>query len=199
MIAHIKGILAHKSFDQVVIDVDGIGYQVFIPLTTFSQLPDLYQPLSLNTCTYLKDNTIEIYGFLTTKEKDAFQMLIGISGVGTRLARNILSGITPDELYQAIKEKDIDRLNMIPGVGHKTAQRMIVELADKVKPLCEEEVPQKGSGAIFRDVVSALLNLGYKPSDAEKAVRKIRGEIETEPSFEDAFRRAIQILSGKKV
>lgn len=198
MIAHIKGQLLFKSFDYVIIDVNGIGYQVFIPLTTFYQLPDLYQSVSLNTYTYLREDAIQLYGFLTTREKEIFQFLIGVSGVGPRLAINILSGITPDELYRAIVERDVDKLNRIPGVGNKTAQRLLVELGDKIKGIWGEgpvSTPKKADG-LFKDVASALINLGYKSSDVEKAVNEIRGEAE-ECGFEVVFKKALHALSSR--
>ncbi len=193
MIAHIKGILIYKSFDQAIVDVNGIGYQIHIPLTTFYQLPEVYDPVSLNTCTLLRENTIEIYGFLTAKEREVFKSLIGIAGVGPRLARNILSGITPDELWAAVKRRDTLRLSSIPGVGRKTAERLVLELADRIRDVMEEEV--EAMGGVFKDVVSALVNLGYKSSEAEAAVERVREEINEDEGFEEILRRSLKILS----
>ncbi len=198
MIAHIKGVLTYKSFDYAIIDVNGIGYQIFIPLTTFYQLPEVYQTVSLNTHTHVREDALKLYGFFTVKERDLFQLLIGISGVGPRLARNILSGINPDEFYQAVVDGDTNKLHMIPGVGAKTAKRLVVELCDKVKGLwTEEPVEKKKTKGIVNDVVSALLNLGYKPSDTEKVVDKLKDEVNDDSGFEDTFKKAIKIIAQK--
>lgn len=194
MIAHIKGMLLYKSFDQAIVDVNGIGYQVYIPLTTFYQLPEVYDPVSLNTCTLLKDNTIEIYGFITAEEREVFKSLIGISGIGPRLARNILSGISVDELWMAIKRRDAARLSSIPGVGRKTAERLVVELADRIKGVMEAQPDEEIKG-VFKDVVSALVNLGYKPSEAEGAVERVRKEVGEDEGFEVIFKKALKVLS----
>jgi len=202
MIAHIKGALTYKSFDYAIIDVNGIGYQVFIPLTTFYQLPEVYQTVSLNTHTHVREDALKLYGFFTVKERDLFQLLIGISGVGPRLARNILSGISADEFYQAVVDGDTDRLHMIPGVGAKTAKRLAIELCDKVKDIWDEEpVESKKTKGVIKDVVSALLNLGYKPLAVEKVVDKLKDElgdeVKDEWNFEGTFKKALKIIAQK--
>ncbi len=193
MIAHIKGVLLYKSFDQAIVDVNGIGYQVYIPLTTFYQLPEVYDPVSLNTCTLLRENTIEIYGFITAEEREVFKSLIGVSGVGPRLARNILSGISVDELWVAIKRRDAARLSSIPGVGRKTAERLVVELADRMKGVMETRSDEMRG--VFKDVVSALTNLGYKASEAQGAVERVMEEIGEDGGFEVIFKKALKALS----
>lgn len=201
MIAHIRGSLIHKSTESVVIDVNGVGYEVFIPLSTFYKLPDLNQELSLKVHTHVKEDALQLYGFLSIEEKEAFQMLITISGVGPKLARNILSGIPVADLVSAIANGDKARLSLIPGIGTKSAERLIVELRDKVKNLSkiDEKKPEAPSkDALASDVVSALENLGYKTALAEEAVRKAKGAMQSGAGFEELFKEALRLLSKKQ-
>jgi len=138
MIAHIKGKIIYKSPESVVVDVSGVGYEVYIPLSTYYKLPDTEEYISLNTYTHIREDALQLYGFLTQREKEIFQLLISVSGVGPKLARNILSGIPAEDLISAISSGDIARLRSIPGVGGKTAERLVLELKDKMRKAIRE-------------------------------------------------------------
>ena len=176
MIARLEGLLADKSASCVVVMSGGVGYEVFIPLSTFYDLPEEGAPVDLYIRTVVRDDAIELFGFLTRGEKEAFLILNSVSKIGPRLALNILSGISPAELIQAVGSKDVARLSSVPGVGAKTAERLILELKDKVARLtalagpAEPPAEPEGLDDVGRDVASALVNLGYKAAEAEKAV-----------------------------
>src|SRR3972149_7075037 len=152
MIAHIKGKIIYKSPESVVVDVSGVGYEVYIPLSPYYKLPDTEEYISLNTYTHIREDALQLYGFLTQREKEIFQLLISVSGIGPKLARNILSGIPAEALISAISSGDIARLRSIPGVGGKTAERLVLELKDKMRKAIREHgegvgVPaEKGKG-----------------------------------------------------
>src|SRR5712691_1040839 len=173
MIGHLRGKLVEKRANQVLVDVSGVGYVVHIPLSTFYSLGELHEEVTLLVHTHLREDVLALYGFLTTREKHFFEMLISASGVGPSLALKILSGMSVDELVPAIRHGRIEHLTRIPGVGKKTAERMIVELRDKMEAL---EVPgvaaAVSSAGLDADVISALLNLGYDRRAAEKAVEE---------------------------
>ncbi|HBO84290.1 MAG: Holliday junction DNA helicase RuvA [Deltaproteobacteria bacterium GWC2_42_11] len=197
MIAHIKGKIIHKSVESLIVDVGGIGYEVHIPLSTYYKLPDIHEHVSLNTYTHLKEDAIQLYGFLTHREKEIFQLLISVSGVGPRLARNILSGCDADELTSALSNSDIPKLKSIPGIGGKTAERLIVELKDKVGKISidvHHKIKGDGRDEICRDILSALLNLGYKQQQAEKAVEKVRAE-NRDAAFDVLLKEALRVLA----
>ena len=204
MIAHINGRLVSKSSDSVVIDVGGVGYEVFIPLSTYYKLPGTDQTVTLRTCTCLKNDSIELYGFLTHEERELFQMLIGVAGIGPRLARNILSGISVDEFVSSIVRGDVKGLGKVPGVGGKTAQRLVVELKDKVRGIMkeskEEKAPPSGreDDGLMRDVVSALKNMGYRSSPVEAAVKKARVRMGKSGDFEELFKASLRILASSR-
>ncbi|MEK7774154.1 MAG: Holliday junction branch migration protein RuvA [Deltaproteobacteria bacterium] len=200
MIAHIRGKLMRKSTETVVIDVNGVGYEVFIPLTTYYQLPEINHDLSLNVHTNVREDAIQLYGFLTLEEKEAFQLLISVSGVGPKLARNILSGIPVGDLVRAIASSDRVRLNSIPGIGAKSAERLIVELKDKVKNLLRlptKEQPGLEKDQLAADVISALDNLGYRTALSEEAVKKAKLLLPSGNGFEELFKEALKLLSKK--
>ncbi len=201
MIAHINGRLIFRSPESVVVDVGGVGYEVCIPLSTYYRLPDLNETVALNTVTFIKDDTIQLYGFLTVEEKDLFMMLISVSGVGPRLARNILSGTSVDELVSIIAGGDVAALKRLPGIGKKTAERVILEIKDKVGPSRKTEaleaagMPQMDS--TVSDVVSALKNLGYRTADAEDAAQRAKKGCPEGAGFEDLFKAALRMLSKR--
>ncbi len=200
MIAHVNGRIARKSIDSVVIDVNGIGYEVFIPLSTYYKLPDVNQTVALNVHTHLREDAIQLYGFLSLEEKEAFELLISVSGVGPRLARNILSGIAVSDLISAISSSDKGRLSMIPGIGTKSAERLILELRDKIKNIRkagEAKEPEADKDLLTADVISALDNLGYKNSLSAEAVKKARALLPAGFVFEDLFKEALRLLSKK--
>jgi len=194
VIAHISGTLAQKVPGEAVIDVGGVGYQIFIPLNVFYRLPEIGAPVSLQIHTHVREDALQLFGFQDPAEKQLFLLLLGVSGIGPKLAVNILSGIAAEELARALKEGDQVRLMAIPGVGRKLAERMIVELKDKFATLAPAgaELARAESGSqLMLDAVSALINLGYKRPDAEKIVREVlkRGERSLENVLKESLRR----------
>lgn len=194
MIAHISGTLAQKIPGEVVIDVAGVGYQIFIPLNVFYRLPEIGTPLSLQIYTHVREDALQLFGFQDLGDKQLFLLLLGVSGIGPKLAVNILSGIATDELSRALKEGDQVRLMAIPGVGRKLAERMIVELKDKfatLAPTGPESAKIEGGSQLLSDAVSALVNLGYKRPEAEKIVREVlgKGERSLEKVLKESLRR----------
>ncbi len=175
MIAHLTGILFSKSPQSVVVDTAGVGYQIFVPLSTFYQLPDEMEKVSLHVYTHVREDMLQLFGFQTEAEKEIFLLLISVSGIGPKLALNILSGIGIKELLSAIVSADSERIVAIPGVGKKTSQRITLELKEKVSDIYEgiEVLPmekvQIRNKEIFDDALSALINLGY-PSRSAKIV-----------------------------
>jgi len=181
MIALLTGKIAGKSPDSVILDVNGVGYRVQIPFSTFFALPEDGATLTLNIHTNVKEDAIHLYGFLTPKEKQFFQLLITVSGVGPKLAKDILSNIQPDQLASALCRGDIVRLSAIPGIGKKTSERLVLELKDKIVKLGlagtsdGSSTLSKQESSIRDDVASAIINLGYK----EALVIKTLSEIDT--------------------
>jgi Holliday junction DNA helicase RuvA len=199
MIAHLSGRIVHKSPEYSIIDVGGVGYQVFTPFSTFYELPEIENHVSLHIYTHMREDALQLFGFLAAEEKELFQLLISVSGIGPKLAVNILSGITADELRSALSSGNLARLTAIPGVGKKTAERMILELKDKVLKLHKEEafVPSRpgiSQDEFFEDAVSALVNLGYKRPQAEGALEKIKKE-NPNIDLEEMIRGALKVLA----
>ena len=200
MIAQLSGRLTYKSPEYSIIDVSGVGYQVFTPFSTFYELPDIENLVILNTYTHVREDTLQLFGFLTVAEKVIFQLLISVSGIGPKLAVNILSGITAEELKGALSKGNIARLTAIPGVGKKTAERMILELKDKALKLHKQEPaaapsrPALTQDDIHEDAVSALVNLGYKLPLAEGALEKVKKE-SPDSDIEEMIRGALKILA----
>jgi Holliday junction DNA helicase RuvA len=192
MIARLSGTLAHKSPEHLIIDVHGVGYQVGVSLNTFYQLPEVGQSVQLQIHTHVRDDALQLYGFLDRAEKDLFLLLVAVSGIGPKLALNILSGRPAAELKDALQSGDLVRLTAIPGVGKKTAERLVLELRDKLRMLqgAPAAEPQPSSGFDL-EAVSALVNLGYRPADAERAVKAARsaGASDLESTIRDALRR----------
>jgi Holliday junction DNA helicase RuvA len=200
MIGHLRGTLIDKRPNQVLLDVSGVGYQVQIPLSTFYAIGELKDEVSLLVHTHVRDDALLLYGFLTAREKHFFEMLISASGVGPSLALKILSGMSVDDLIPAIRAGDLPALTRIPGVGRKTAERIVVELRDKLAQMeaagPAEEKPA-ARGGLAADVVSTLLNLGYDRRTAEKAAEEAqsRGLGSGGNSFEALLRASLQSLS----
>ena len=197
MIAQLRGTLGDKRPNQVLVDVGGVGYLVHIPLSTFYALGDLHSNVTLLIHTQVREDAIALYGFLSAREKHLFELLISASGVGPVLALKILSGMSVDDLVPAVRSGDLPRLTRIPGVGRKTAERMIVELRDK---LAAVEIPEDARKPVATtgttgDVVSALLNLGYDQYAAEKAVERA-GKGGAAETFEVLLRAALQQLTA---
>jgi len=175
MIARVTGKLAQKSPNETIIDTNGVGYLVHIPLSTYYLLPEPEQTVMLHIYTHVREDALVLYGFKTLAEKESFELLIGVTNIGPKLALNILSGIAVEDLRRAIAESDQIILNSVPGVGPKTAERIIFELRDKIGyPAEKEEVGVESSlgGRLSEEAVSALLNLGYPHPMAEKAVSR---------------------------
>jgi holliday junction DNA helicase RuvA len=194
VIAQISGTLAHKVPGEVIVDVGGVGYQVFIPLNVFYRLPEIGARVSLYIHTHLREDALQLFGFQEAAEKQVFLLLNSVAGIGPKLALNILSGIPADELAQAIKEGDQLRLVSIPGVGKKLAERMIVELRDKFATFQAQvtETPVASNGSqLMQDAVSALVNLGYRKAEVEKSVRDTvqSGNTTLEEVIKEALRR----------
>jgi Holliday junction DNA helicase RuvA len=194
VIAHISGTLAQKVPGEAVVDVGGVGYQVFIPLNVFYRLPEVGASVSLQIYTHVREDALQLFGFQDYGEKQLFLLLLGVSGIGPKLAVNILSGIAAEDLSRALKEGDQVRLVAIPGVGRKLAERMIVELRDKfatLAPAGTDSAKTDGGSQLLLDAVSALVNLGYKRPDAEKMVREVlrKGERSLENVLKETFRR----------
>jgi len=198
MIGHLRGKLFDKRPNQVLVDVGGVGYEVVIPLSTFYALGELHQDVNLLIHTHVREDTLALYGFVTSREKQLFELLLSASGVGPVLALKILSGMSVEELLPAIRAGDLARLITIPGVGRKTAERIVVELRDKMTAM---EAPGRAPAAApagrtqtDADVISALVNLGYDQRVAEKAVEDTRGN-GAAASFESLLRVTLQGLS----
>jgi len=200
MIAHLKGSVFRKTTESVIIDANGIGYEVFVPLSTFYNLPDEAGSASLHIYTHVREGILALFGFHTKLEKDIFMMLIFVSGIGPKLAVNILSGIGPQELLEAIARSDSLRLQAIPGVGKKTAERISLELKDRaLKVLGQEEafalhIPEGEDRHLIDDALSALLNLGYSAKSAKPALEKARDTVR-EMTLEGLIREALRILA----
>jgi Holliday junction DNA helicase RuvA len=198
VIAHLRGRIFEKQPNRVVVDIDGVGYQVFVPLSTFYVVGELGGEIALRIYTHVREDALALYGFATVLEQDLFERLIGVSGIGPKLALSVLSGIEPLDLVQAIDRGDVGRLTGIPGVGKKTSERIVLELKDKLPRL-----PRTAAGAatgeaepapLRDDLLSALVNLGYHRPLAEKAVASA---LKAAPNvgFERTLKQALRELA----
>ena len=174
MIAHVRGHLIVKTPQYAVIDVHGVGYKVFIPLSTFTKLPHEKDEIMLHTYTHVREDAMLLYGFLSVEERDFFTTLLTISGVGPKMGLNLLSGSSLSDLMKIVESEDAKRLSMIPGVGKKTAARIILELKEKIPMLSAAEGGIVMDHSIAADALSALVNLGYPRAQAYEAIRKVR-------------------------
>lgn len=195
MIARLTGKLAVKNPDEIVLDVGGVGYQVFIPLSTFYELPERGDALTLQIYTVIRENAFELFGFLSAKEKEVFKLLLSVTKIGPKLAQNILSGVSCDDLTAAIASGDIIKLRGIPGIGQKTAERIILELKDKVPKAQAAGQEAALPGELFDDALSALLNLGYKRPNAERAVKRAINEAGRDTHLEDVIRLSLKYMA----
>jgi len=173
VIGRLVGRLASKAADHVILDVGGVGYLVHIPLSTFYELPEAESPASLWIHTYVREDALALYGFLTERERALFLMLLDVAGIGPRVALTVLSGMPPPDLVEALRGQDVRRLTSVPGVGKKTAERMILELAEKVQRLAVEPAAPRPAAVAAEDAVSALVNLGYRRGEAERVADAI--------------------------
>jgi Holliday junction DNA helicase RuvA len=195
MIASITGKLRRKAPDYLVVDVSGVGYQISVPLSTFCNIPDPGDEVSLHIHTHLREDSLSLFGFLTECEKEMFLLLMSVSGIGPKLALAVLSSMPVEDLTCALQASDDSRLCAIPGIGKKTAARMVLELKDKIGLLLPANGPFPGAAAATGrdDVISALINLGYKRPQAEEAVRNI-GKRRPGLPVEDLIREALALL-----
>lgn len=196
MIAHIRGTILEKHPNQVIVESGGVGYDVTVPISTFTALPELGAEVRLRIHTHVREDALSLFGFLTQDEKTLFEKLIGVSGIGPKLAITVLSGLPTPDLIGAIRQGQTENLVRIPGVGKKTAERMILELRDKLGPLAAgvpAAQPAAALSALEQDVLSALLNLGCARPAAEAAVRKAKAQGPA-ADFEQYFRRALELI-----
>jgi Holliday junction DNA helicase RuvA len=202
VIAYLSGTVLLKQPNTVVIDVNGVGYEVTIPVSTFYDLGEVGEPIALRVHTYVREDAIQLFGFQTGREKDLFLKLTSVSGVGPKLAITLLSGMSPDELIPAIRTNDLGRLTAVPGIGRKTAERLVIELRDRMAAMAGPEVEAAyaaargpdGTDAVRDDVVAALLSLGYQKAQAEKAVSRVL-ERESDRTIEHVLRESLKLLS----
>jgi len=195
MIAHLRGKLLGKHPNQVVIETGGVGYDVTISVPTFTELSQVGTEVALHIYTHVREDTLALYGFGRPEEKQLFEKLLTVSGIGPKLAITILSGMQADEMVAAIRGSDVARLTRIPGIGKKTAERMVLELRDKLPAQGADAVTAIPSlTAVGEDVLSALVNLGYQQAAAEKAVTAATRNGKSS-SFEETFRGALGVLS----
>ncbi len=205
MIAHLSGTLLSKQATSVILDVAGVGYEVTIPLSTFYDLEAPGSPVQLRIYTHVREDALQLFGFKTTRERELFMRLISVSGIGPKLGITLLSGMSADEMIASIRTNNLARLTLIPGVGRKTAERLVVELREKVaalsSPELEEELGAKAEvrtvpteDSVRADALSALLNLGYQRTAAEKAIDSTVGEGD-DISVESVLRRSLRKLA----
>jgi len=193
MIAHLRGRILEKHPSHVVLEAAGVGYEVTISVPSFSGLPAEGAEVSLYIHTHVREDTLALYGFLRREEKQLFERLIGVSGIGPKLAITVLSGIAADALVTALRGNDLTALTRIPGVGKKTAERMVLELRDKLDGLAAAPAPPPTT-RMEDDVVSALVNLGYQRMSAEQAVKRALDKAGNGASFEQVFRQTMSLM-----
>jgi Holliday junction DNA helicase RuvA len=197
VIAQLRGRILRKDAQAVVVDVGGVGYDVTIPVSTFYRLGEPGAEVTLLTYTHVREDALALFGFLTATEQTLFERLIAVAGVGPRLAISILSGIETPDLVGALRAGDVARLTRIPGVGKKTAERLVVELKDKMAGLGgDEQAPDEVAPGPQEDLVSALVHLGYARTEAERGVEKALKQGGHGP-FEELLRRTLRVLSGR--
>lgn len=200
MIASLTGRLASKHPGGVVIDVQGVGYDVLIPLSTYYRLPEPEQPVSLTIHTHVREDAIQLFGFSTQREKDAFLMLLGVSGIGPKLALSVISSLSVDDLAAAIRNDDQKTLASVPGIGKKSAGRLALELKDKVEKLGvavdhRATKAAEPSGKLMDDALSALVNLGYKAGDVKDVIKQVLAGRNGDTPLQDLIRAALKELA----
>ncbi len=202
MIAMLSGKIAYKGISHIVVDANGVGYRVFIPVTTFYELPEAGEMVSLHIHTSVKEDAIHLFGFYTQQERELFQLMISVSGIGPKIAMGILSGISARELLDAISGGHVAKLITVPGVGRKMAERLILELKEKVikkmaaDPMSVSDTRETQSDAIREDVLSALINLGYKQTAAKDALDKAALDLQGEAAMDQLLKKALKLLAG---
>src|SRR5438034_2140465 len=196
MFAHLRGILLEKHPNQAIVEAGGVGYDVTIAVPTYTRLPDIGAEVRLRIHTHVREDALALYGFLSQDEKALFEKLISVGGIGPTLAVKVLSGLSAADLIMHIRRGEVEKLVRIPGVGKKIAERMVLELRDKLPAGAGEEQAQPAAAlsAVDDDVLSALLNLGCSRPAAETAVRKAKAAAGVETGFEPLFRRALELV-----
>jgi len=203
MIARISGVLIHKAPSKIVVDVQGVGYGISIPLTTFYELPEKGQPITVHIHTNVKQDSIALFGFFTEREKTLFEFMIGVSGIGPKLAINILSGIAAEDFIVSVTQENPARLFAIPGVGKKTAERIVLELKDKLRKLddaaeerLEATMPKGQEERLREDALSALVNLGYRANAVKDVLDALIRELPPGVKIDDLLKKALRTLAA---
>jgi len=202
MIAYLSGKLLEKQANTVIVDVGGVGYEVIIPLSTFYELGEEGSDVQLRIYTHVREDTLQLFGFKTEREREIYLKLISVQGIGAKSGITMLSGMSADEIVAAIRTDNVVRLTAIPGVGRKTAERLVIELRDKIKDIIDGGAkgpatggePETAADAIYEDALSALINLGYNRAAAEKTLKQAMQE-GTELSVQKLLRRSLQLLA----
>jgi holliday junction DNA helicase RuvA len=205
MIAHLSGTLLSRQATSVIVDVGGVGYEVTIPLSTFYDLEKAGSQVQLRIYTHVREEALQLYGFKTARERELFMRLISVSGIGPKLGITLLSGMSADEIIASIRTNNLARLTLIPGIGRKTAERLVMELRDKIAALSSPELEQElgakaetpakvSEDSVRSDALSALVNLGYQKSAAEKATAAAIAE-DGDISVESVLRRSLRRLA----
>jgi Holliday junction DNA helicase RuvA len=203
VIATLSGRIKLRDSDRLIVETGGVGYEVFIPLSTFYRIPSVGGAVELEIRQVVREDAINLYGFATTSEKRAFDLLMGVQHVGPKLALQVLAVLAPDELASAIAHADVERIDAVPGVGPKVAERIVRELRDKIGTLSFAPAQPAGSNGvraentIVDDAVSALINLGYKPNEARRAVEAL-GEVDRRETLEQVLRKSLAVILGEK-
>jgi len=197
MIARLTGLVLDKGEDTAVLDVHGVGYLVHLSAASLLALPARGEQATLRTITHVREDALDLFGFLTEEEEDVFRALVEVKGVGPRAAQNILSGIEPRDLAQAVAQGDVARLTKVPGIGKKTAERLVVELKDKLLALARAAGPGKAphQGGLIDQLQVALVNLGYKPAQAEQVAESLRERAEGK-GLDELLREALKAMRG---
>jgi Holliday junction DNA helicase RuvA len=195
MISYVRGILDHKEPNRVIVDVNGMGYEVFVPLSTYQKLPAVGSQVKLHTYHHIREDIMDLYGFFSSEEKEIFELVLSISGVGTKVALSILSFVSVDEFRRSIAQGDMKTLTKIPGIGKKSAERMVLELRDKIGDIhIDEKMMKLLEVESTNDAVSALLSLGASQSAAEYAVYRAERLLGEEAKIEDLISQALKLL-----
>ena len=201
MIARISGTLVQKSASQIVVDVQGVGYGISIPLTTFYELPEKGQRIAIFVHTHVKQDSIALFGFFTEREKNLFELMIGVTGIGPKLALNILSGISADDFITSVSQENLARLVAIPGVGKKTAERIVLELKDKMRKIAQDLPAERDAGMprmpdelLREDALSALVNLGYRAHIVKDVLDRLVKELPPDATIDILLKKALRAL-----
>ncbi len=196
MIGFLRGVLLHKSPQELLLDVSGVGYRVLVPISTFCRLGDQGAQAQLLIHTHVREDQLVLYGFATSSEIELFEKLISVSGVGPKVALGVLSGIETEDLVHAIRGNDVARLTRVPGVGKKTAERLILELKDKIAALHPGGAAPAAPSPERSDLLSALANLGYSSAEADRAATEVL-RLHPEASLGDLLREALRVISRR--